>query len=101
MRSLWFKRRYVGPILSGQKRDTLRAKPPARLDTGEIVAASVGPIRPFALLRIEAIQPVTLADLDAETRAAFRAIYPAAEAETVWHIRFRVIERIAPEQAAD
>lgn len=95
MRGLWFKRRYVDPILRGEKRDTIRAKPPARLDAGEVVAASVGPIRPFAHLTIEAVEPVSVAGLDVETRAAFRAIYPTAE--TAWRIRFRVVERVAEE----
>ena len=35
MRSLWFKARYVEPILAGEKRDTIRAKRP-RFEPGDV-----------------------------------------------------------------
>jgi hypothetical protein len=54
--TLWFKQRYVEPIIRGEKTDTLR-KPTAKwLPEGTPVYFSVGPRKPFALARVTACE---------------------------------------------
>jgi hypothetical protein len=63
---VYFKARHVAPILAGAKTDTVRA-PSRRLPrVGQVVPASVGPIAPFAWLRITAAADVAARDLPPE-----------------------------------
>ena len=56
---LFFKAIYRGPILRGEKTDTIRL--PKRLPrVGALVKACVGPSRIFATLRILAVEPIGL-----------------------------------------
>lgn len=72
---LWFKGRYVQPILRGEKQDTVR--PTTDLERGDIVGASVGPRAPFAWLEItEVRRGITIDQLDDEHAAAIRETYP-------------------------
>lgn len=89
MYSLWFKRRYIESILAGEKRDTIRARRP-RFEAGDVVVASVGPVHPFALIRVLGVAEITPSDLDAETLAALHVLYP--NAERLWRIHFRLEE---------
>lgn len=76
---MWFKQRYVAAILNGDKTETLRrldARVPA---AGSIVPASVGPIRPFAWLHIDAVDIIAAADLSEQRRAEVAALLGVAE----------------------
>lgn len=75
MTTLWFKRCYVGPILEGSKRTTIRAKPP-RFGVGQTVAATVGPRPPFALLDVQQIEELPLGSLAPEEADGLDAFYP-------------------------
>ena len=68
MKTLWFKARYASPILSGEKRDTIRRRS-NRYRVGEIVALTIGPRPSFAIVRIVAIEPAAPESLDPERRA--------------------------------
>lgn len=84
---LWFKGRYVQPILRGEKQDTVR--PTTELERGDIVGASVGPRAPFAWLEITEVRHgITIDDLDDEHAAAIRETYPSRR--TFAQIFFRV-----------
>jgi hypothetical protein len=87
MRSLWFKQRYVAPILAGEKRDTVRLR--TRLAAGDVIGLSVGPRTPFATAEILSVERVTLADLMPERAAEVAAL--VGEAEYFVRIRFRVL----------
>ena len=68
MKTIWFKARYVAPILSGEKIDTIR-RHSNRYRAGEIIALTIGPRPPFAVARIVAIEPAAPESLDPERRA--------------------------------
>jgi hypothetical protein len=89
---LWFKARYVEPILTGQKTRTARARKPL-CRPGDQVVACVGPSRPFALLRILTCDLVPLSDIDADYRAGVEATYPAIT--NVWLVTFEMVESLA------
>lgn len=63
MKTLWFKFEFVAPILSGEKRDTIRAQSTRLPRVGDVVAFSVGPRTPFAQCVIDRIETVTPDDL--------------------------------------
>jgi len=52
MKSLWFKEKYVKPILSGEKNYTIRKKSNRNPNIGEIITLTVGPRPPFAKVKI-------------------------------------------------
>ncbi len=58
MKTLWFKSEFVVPILSGEKRDTIRVESTRLPRVGEVVAFSVGPRTPFARCVIDRIETV-------------------------------------------
>lgn len=58
MKTLWFKRQFIEPILAGEKRDTIRVLRRRRFHVGELVALSNGPRAPFATARVAAVEPV-------------------------------------------
>jgi len=58
MKSLWFKNEYVQPILSGDKKDTIRKSSNHLPKIGEEVELSVGPARVFAKALILSIAPI-------------------------------------------
>jgi len=79
MRSIWFKQCYVADILSGAKRDTIRAPKRAPPEVGSIVALSVGPVRPFATARVIDVSPIKASALEPARRAELRALYGKAK----------------------
>ena len=92
MKSLWFKSKYVDPILNGDKIDTIRkAQPPINLKVGDVIAAQVGPRSPFALLEIT---DISIIGLPFERQAEICRLYPGVEKLT--RISFRVAEEYIP-----
>lgn len=75
MRNLWFKQVYVGPILSGDKVDTVRLKAVPWLHVGDVVGASVGPRPRFATLRVTAIETIEIDTLDPERVKSIQKLY--------------------------
>lgn len=61
--SLWFKGRFVRPILDGEKTFTVRRASSRLPKAGTVVRTSVGPRKPFAELRILSVEPVEITDL--------------------------------------
>lgn len=59
MKTLWFKSEFVAPILSGEKRDTIRAQSTRLPRAGDVVAFSVGPRAPFAQCIIDRVETIT------------------------------------------
>ena len=94
MLSIWFQRRWVEPILAGEKRDTIRAKR-GHYQPGEIIQAQVGPKPPFCLLRIEAIERVSAHDLSPDRASRLASLYDAG-IEWYWRLVFQVVPRLAP-----
>lgn len=89
MRSLWFKQRYLAPILAGEKTDTVRGlncRPPK---VGELIGLAVGPRPAFAAAVVTAVQEVDAADLDPERRAAVAGM--CSESRRYLRIAFRVL----------
>lgn len=70
MRALWFKQRYVAPILAGEKTDTIRQRTALRV--GDRVPLTVGPRPPFAHAEILAVEH--LADVAPARRAEAEAL---------------------------
>lgn len=96
MRSLWFRKVYVDPILSGEKVDTVRIKPVPGLKVGDLIGAHVGPRPRFATLRITAIEEIRLGDLDAKRRESVVSLYELDEElfgfyTTLQHISFVLV----------
>jgi hypothetical protein len=58
MRTLWFKSEFVVPIMSGEKRDTIRRRSNRLPRAGEVVAFSVGPRPAFAHAVVESVESV-------------------------------------------
>lgn len=58
MKSIRFKGCFVAPILSNEKRDTIRRSSKRLPAVGETVALTVGPRPPFAYASITAVEPV-------------------------------------------
>ena len=79
MKTLWFKARYVDPILTGQKTHTIRARAP-KLGVGEIIDVSVGPRTPFARVKILDISTVDLCALPVEEQRSIADLYPGVTA---------------------
>lgn len=84
MRSIWFKQRFVAPIVAGEKTDTYR--PPldragnCRLPAvGEVVGLSVGAATPFAEAQITAVERVSVADMDPARRRLVASMSGAVE----------------------
>lgn len=63
MKTLWFKSEFVTPILSGEKRDTIRPESTRLPHVGDTVAFSVGPRPPFAQATIVRIESVKVDEL--------------------------------------
>jgi hypothetical protein len=89
----WFKQRYVGTILSGEKTDTIRPLSASRRlpAIGEQVALSVGPRSPFATVVVEAVESVDPADLPADRAGRLAGIY-GGEGRRFMRLRFRVVK---------
>ncbi len=88
MRQLWFKQRYVDPILTGEKTSTIRAKQP-RFTEGDAVTFHVGPRPAFAIVRIVSIGQRRFASLDPTTQEGVGSIY--GDCTTVWRIAFQLV----------
>lgn len=58
MKTLWFKGKYVEPILSGSKADTVRKNSPRLPKEGEKVKFTVGPRPEFAIAVIDSIERI-------------------------------------------
>lgn len=91
MKSIWFKQVYASPILLGEKSDTIRAGDVRhKYRKGENLAASVGPRRPFATLRIEDVELININDISTERKPALLELYPDA-GDIFTRISFRVL----------
>jgi len=94
MKTLWFKAEFVAPILSGDKRDTIR-KPSNRLPSvGDEVAFSVGPRTPFAravVVAVESIDPSR--DVSSSRAAQVAGCYDRLDGHMV-RIDFRLIDKL-------
>lgn len=91
MRSLWFKQCYVADILNGTKSDTCRIKRP-RFAENEIISASVGPIRPFANLRVESITELSVNELPNDKHAELSALYDLTDVDVLYRISFSILD---------
>lgn len=99
--SLWFQQQYVDPILNGTKTCTIRKHTRNVPAVGTECDFSVGPRTPFARAVIQAVQPLTLAqitddiaradgfDNSAALRESIRRLYPSVRRFVL--IRFAVI----------
>lgn len=85
--SLWFKQKYVEPILCGEKTHTIRPNCP-RLKVGDRVLFQVGPRKAFCRVLIGRIEQIAVDDLDESQRVELRAIYPGIR--DGWRIHFAV-----------
>lgn len=72
--NLWFKQKYVEPIITGEKTDTLRKPTSKWMPEGTLISLSVGPRTPFALARITACEVVKTRDLSEERRESLRKL---------------------------
>ena len=91
MKNLWFKKRYVEAILSGEKTTTIRAKKPT-FDKGGLVNFQVGPKSAFATVNILAVSEVPIDSLDPVTQENLRSIYGSLQSRSiVWRIRFQLV----------
>lgn len=84
---LFFKEMYRGPILRGEKRDTIR-RPSAAWRIGRIMQACVGPSRIFARLQITAIEMVE--EMDADRAQQVRNCLDSCD-EPLVRLRFEVL----------
>ena len=95
---LWFKKKYVEPILSGEKTSTIRPKKP-RVAVGDIVTFHVGPKPAFASAEILSVKEVLFSSLPEVRQQGVRAIYGSEpslfgeckDPETVWRVQFQVV----------
>jgi hypothetical protein len=101
---IFFKMRYVRPILSGRKTTTIRLR--TRLHVGDVAQARcIMTEPPFSWLLVKRIEPITLGDLTArdaraiglvdvdDMRVEWARLYP----DTPWR-DFRMVYRIHFEQ---
>ena len=63
MKTLWFKQEFVAPILSGEKRDTIRAQSTRLPRVGDAVAFTVGPRPAFAHAIINSVETIASSDI--------------------------------------
>jgi hypothetical protein len=66
MKMVWFKQKFVEPILRKQKINTVRKKSSRNPAAGDIVGFQVGPRTPFCMARIKEIRPIAVSDLPTE-----------------------------------
>jgi len=91
--TLWFKQKYVAPILSGEKSDTIR-KASSRLPAADnVVSFAVGPRPAFARARVLSVEPIDLDDIEPERRAELLRYYGV---EPLVCIRFELIDPVCP-----
>lgn len=91
MKSLWFKQCYIADILNGTKSNTYRIKRP-RFVEGETISASVGPIRPFVILRIDEITEITVNELSADKYAELSTLYDLTDVDILYRISFSILD---------
>lgn len=91
MRSLWFKQCYVADILNGTKSTTYRIKRP-RFVEGETISASVGPIRPFVILRVDALAELPVKELSSEKHSELSALYDLTDVAVLYRISFSILD---------
>ncbi len=87
---MWFKARYVEDILSGRKTETLRRVNGRVPAVGTVAPASVGPVRPFAWLHIDAVDIISVSDLSEERRTEIETLL--GPAPTFQRVRFHVVQ---------
>lgn len=75
MKNLWFRQCYVGPILLGDKTDTIRKPGGRSYEVGETIALTVGPRPAFAEAVVTAFEPVRAEWLPADRLSAARSFY--------------------------
>lgn len=88
MRPIWFKKRYVEAILSGEKTDTIRAKRPW-CKPGDIGKAQVAYQPAFAEIEIIDVTEVDASSVDPERLGRVEDIYGRGQ-DTYWLIKFSV-----------
>jgi hypothetical protein len=91
MRSLWFKQCYVADILNGTKSNTYRVKRP-RFVEGETISASVGPIRPFVILRVDELAELSVNELSSEKHSELSALYDLTDVAVLYRISFSILD---------
>jgi len=81
MRHLWFKNCYVQPILKSIKVDTIRRQTSRLPKMNEIVALSVGPRKPFAIVKIINIEIIDFDNpsLCRDRKKTLQKLYPDYE----------------------
>ena len=89
---LWFKQKYVEPILDGTKTSTVRVKCP-NYKVGDLVSFAVGPRKPFCSAVIDAIDRIAVDSLEEQHRVAVRTLY--GDVEMAWRLTFHVAD-VAP-----
>lgn len=105
MAVLRFKGRYIEPVVTGEKVQTLRAKVPGGVRPGVTVdAASSYSKPPWGRLRVDSIEKIAVVDLDDETarldgfesaaslREELARLYPGVE--DLFAIRFACVEPV-------
>lgn len=88
MKTIWFKGKYIEPILDGTKTDTIR-KGIIQIKPGAIIPAQNGPRKPFARLKILSCAPIDISDLPPERQAGVRSIY--GDCSTLTKIKFSIL----------
>lgn len=83
MKTLWFKGEFVAPILSGEKRDTIRKASTRIPKCGDIVAFSVGPRPAFAKARILSVKKTNPSQLSTSRLAQVAGCYDASVEQLV------------------
>lgn len=77
MKAIWFKQKYVSPILSGEKADTIRdGDQRHKFAVGDTLNASVGSRPAFARLKVEAVELINIDNLPVERGLALLNLYP-------------------------
>ncbi len=91
MKSLWFKQKFVEPILTGAKTDTVR-RPSARLPKeGDTVMFQVGPKPPFATALITRVQEIGIDHLSEAHKRDVLACFPCDDTVPLVRIEFTVL----------
>lgn len=95
MRHIWFKQRFVEPIVAREKTDTYRGDKFRAPAVGETVGLAVGPRPPFAHAVVERVERVRADSIDPARHATVEEICADA-GELLTHVVFRVTRSFVP-----
>jgi len=91
MKMAWFKQKFVEPILSKEKTNTVRKKG-SRLPTiGDTVGFQVGPRTPFCIAKITEIKDIAIKDLPEEHQQDVFRCFKGKELPNMVQIFFEVL----------